>query len=72
MGVWRVSTVSLALSFILGCSPDHGDPPPPPKTVFDPLTQQMDRARGVQDTVDQHAIDTRKEIETQEHGDSSP
>ncbi len=74
MGVLKISTVSLAVSFIVGCSPGQSaDPPPPPsKTVFDPLTQQMDRARDVQKTVDQHALDTRKELDAQEHGDPSP
>ncbi len=76
MGVLKISTVSLAVSFIVGCSSGQSaDPPPvppPPKTVFDPLTEQMDRARDVQKTVDQHALDTRKELDAQERGDTSP
>ncbi len=48
-----------------GCS----DPPPPKKTVFDPLTQQVDRAREVQKTVDQNADATRSAVDSQERGD---
>jgi hypothetical protein len=73
MSMLKFSTMSLAILFIQGCSPGHPpDAPPPPKTVFDPLTQQLDRARDVQKTVDQHAEDTRKAIDAQEHGNSSP
>jgi len=67
------STVSLSVLFNLGCSSGQTtDPPPPaPKTVFDPLTQQLDRARDVQKTVDQNADSTRKAVEAQERGDAS-
>ena len=67
------STVSLSVLFILGCSSGQTTDPPPaaPKTVFDPLTQQLDRARDVQKTVDQNADSTRKAVEAQERGDAS-
>ena len=42
------------------------------KTVFDPLTQQLDRARDVQKTVDQSADKTRAAVDSQERGDCSP
>jgi hypothetical protein len=62
-------TTSLSVLFILGCSsPD----PPPRKTVFDPMTQQLDRAREVQKTVDEHADATRKAVDNQERGDTTP
>jgi hypothetical protein len=48
-----------------GCS----NPPPPKKTVFDPLTQQEDRARDVQKAVDQNADATRRAVDSQERGD---
>ncbi len=75
----KLSTVALPLSFILGCS-SHGGAPPapapadaaPPKTVFDPLTQQLERARGVQNTVDRNTGDTRKAVDNQERGDNPP
>lgn len=82
MHIMKFSTASLALSFILGCSsrnaapPDVATPatdtPAPAKTVFDPLTQQIDRARAVQNTVDANADSTRKAIDAQEHGDRTP
>ncbi len=73
MGIFKLSTVSLAVSFILGCSSGQSpDPPPPAKTVFDPLTQQLDRARDVQKTVDENTDSTRNAVDKQEHGDSSP
>jgi hypothetical protein len=62
------STVSLAILFILGCSSQSTDPPPA-KTVFDPLTQQVERARAVQKTVDENANSTRQAIDSQERGD---
>jgi hypothetical protein len=60
----------LMLSFLAGCS--EPQPPPPAKTVFDPLTQQMDRARDVQKTVDEQAEKTRKAIDDQERGSTPP
>ena len=45
---------------------------PPEKTVFDPLTQQLDRARDVQKTIDQSADKTRTAVDSQERGDASP
>jgi len=67
-GVLKTSTVLLAILFIAGCA----DPPPPKKTVFDPLTQDLDRARDVQKTVDQNTDDTRKAVDSQERGDNPP
>ena len=72
MGITKTGTVSLAILFILGCSQGHNpDPPPPPaKTVFDPLTQQLGRAKAVQGTVDAGAEATRKAVDSQERGDN--
>jgi hypothetical protein len=74
MGMLKISTVSLAILFILGCSSQSADTPgvatpPPAKTVFDPLTQQVERARAVQKTVDANADSTRQAIDSQERGD---
>jgi hypothetical protein len=72
MGVLRLSTLWLTVLFIQGCSPSPPpDTTPPTKTVFDPLTQKMDKARGVQKTVDQQAQETQKTIDAQERGDSA-
>jgi hypothetical protein len=74
MGIFRVSAVSLAVMSILGCSSHQSpDPPPPPaKTVFDPLTQQIGRAKEVQNTVDANTENMRKAVDSQERGDSPP
>ena len=74
MGILRGSAVSLAVMSILGCS-SHQSPepsPPAPKTVFDPLTQQLSRAKGVQSTVDANTDNMRKAVDSQERGDSPP
>ncbi|MDP8985671.1 MAG: hypothetical protein M3N97_11670 [Pseudomonadota bacterium] len=81
MLILKFSTASLVISFILGCSSQNADPPhvetpalaaPPEKTVFDPLTRQIDRARAVQNTVDQSADRTRDTIDNEEHGGPGP
>jgi hypothetical protein len=74
MGIFGVSAVSLAVMSILGCSSHQSpDPPPPPaKTVFDPLTQQIGRAKAVQNTVDANTENMRKAVDSQERGDSPP
>jgi hypothetical protein len=36
------------------------------ETVFDPLTSTIDRAEGVQQTVDEHAAEQRRRIEEAE------
>jgi hypothetical protein len=74
MGTFGVSAVSLAVLSILGCSSHQSPdpPPPPPKTVFDPLTQQIARAKAVQSTVDANTDNMRKAVDSQERGDSPP
>jgi hypothetical protein len=59
--------MALLVMFIAACSSES--PPPPAKTVFDPLTQQMQRAREVQKTVDEQAQKTRETVDQQERGD---
>jgi hypothetical protein len=69
MDLLKVSTLSLSVLFILGCAAP--DPPAPRKTVFDPLTNQLDRARDVQNTVNAQADATRKSVDAQERGEPS-
>jgi hypothetical protein len=71
MRVVKFWTLSLGVLFIQACSSgQQPDPPPPPaKTVFDPMTQPLKRAQGVQAMIDQSADDTRKAVESQERGD---
>ncbi len=71
MNRFKLSTVSLLVSFILGCSSNDA-PPPPAKTVFDPLTQNLERARDVQKTIDEAAARDRAAIDAQERGDRAP
>jgi hypothetical protein len=69
MGYVKCWTAALLVLFIASCS---SPPPPPPKNnVFDPLTQQMDKARDVQKTVDDEAERARKAIDNQERGEST-
>jgi len=68
MGYVKCWTTALLVLFIAGCS---APPPPPKKNVFDPLTQQMDKARDVQKTVDEEAERARKAIDDQERGEST-
>jgi hypothetical protein len=73
MRVLALSIVVTCTVALAACSPDKAPdapPAPPQKTVFDPLTQQMDRARQVQGTVDTQTQDTRKAIEAAEGGEA--
>ena len=68
MSLLKNLTLPLAVLFILSCS--SPDPPPPKKTVFDPLTSQVDRAKEVQGTVDAQAENAKKAVDAQERGDA--
>lgn len=70
MRLLNILTMSLSVLFIAGCAAP--DPPPPQKTVFDPLTHQLDRARDVQKTVDANSEAMRKAVDNQERGDIPP
>jgi hypothetical protein len=66
--------VSVAMVCIAGCSSGSAPAPaptPPEKTVFDPLTQQVDRAREVQKTVDESAERARNAVAAEERGDTA-
>jgi hypothetical protein len=69
MGLFKVTTMSLSVLFIVSCASPE---PPPQKTVFDPLLQTEQRARDVQKTVDAQADATRKAVDAQERGDTTP
>ncbi len=73
MNRFKLSTAAIVFSFLLGCSShDSPEPAPPRKTVFDPLTQDLDRARAAQQSVDQGAARERAAIDAEERGDKSP
>jgi len=74
MHVSRCWKLILPVVFLAACSAGKDAEPapaPPQKTVFDPLTQQIDRAQKVQGTVDEHQADTRKQVESAENGEAS-
>jgi len=49
-----------------GETPPQEQKPQRKETVFDPLTGTIDRAKGVQQTVDDQAAEQRKKIEAAE------
>jgi hypothetical protein len=61
--------VAIAL-VVAGCGaseePAQPEPAPRRETVFDPLTSTIDRAEGVQQTVDQQAAEQRRRLEEAE------
>jgi hypothetical protein len=67
MSLAKLSTALLAISFIASCAPE----PPPQKTIFDPMLQQKQKAKDVQNTMDANSDATRKAVDAQERGDSS-
>ena len=70
MSLRKYLTMSLSVLFIVSCA--SPDPPPPKRTVFDPLLQSEQRARDVQKTVNEQADAARKALDTQERGDTTP
>ncbi len=67
----RLSLVAMTLAVALtACgSPEPPASPPPAQrkpTVFDPTTSTIDRAKGVQQTVDDQAAELRKKLEAAE------
>ena len=70
MQVLKIATVCCAVWFLWGCS--SASAPPPARTVFDPLTNDLERARGVQKTVDANSDGTRRAVDAQERGDNTP
>ena len=70
MATVKYVTMALTVLFIVGCSAPPEPPPPKTKTVFDPLTSQLDHARDVQKTIDESAKRNREAVDKQERGDN--
>jgi hypothetical protein len=67
----KLAPAAAVVLLLVGCGgqSEPADPPlePPPRpTVFDPLTSTIDRAQGVQQTVDQQAAEQRRRLEDAE------
>jgi hypothetical protein len=67
MALSKISMRLLPALLLWSCSPRT--PPPPQKNIFEPLTRDLDRARDVQNSVDQHAAATRDSVDSAERGD---
>lgn len=63
-------TLSLSVLFMASCA--SPDPPPPKKTVFEPMLRPVERAKAVQDTVNAQDEATRKAVDSQERGEKDP
>jgi predicted lipoprotein len=70
MNLRQTSVLAMLAVALVAC----GSPPPPAEparpvkqeTVFDPLTNTLDRAKGVQQTVDEQAAEQRRRLEAAE------
>jgi hypothetical protein len=73
MALSKISMRLLPALLLWSCSPrtppPTPTPPPPQKNIFEPLTRDLDRARDVQNSVDQHAAATRDSVDSAERGD---
>jgi hypothetical protein len=66
-----LSAIALLLAGCGGSEPaatavERDEPAPRRETVFDPLTSTIDRAQGVQQTVDEQAAEQRRRLEAAE------
>ena len=71
MGAMRALVLLAAALVVASCGDtDATETPSEPaarrETVFDPLTSTIDRAQGVQQTVDEQAAEQRRRIEAAE------
>jgi hypothetical protein len=57
--------IALLVALLAGCG--NQEPPPEPRqNVFEPLTVTLDRAEGVQQTLDGQAAERRRRLEEAE------
>lgn len=65
----RPTVLSLAVLLLAGCGAGESAPPArsePQPNVFEPLTNTLERAEGVQQTVDDQAAELRRRLEEAE------
>jgi hypothetical protein len=65
----RLPFAFIAVAILVACGGSQDadrEPVQQRETVFDPLTETLDRAAGVEDTVRQQAEETRRRIEEAE------
>lgn len=70
----RIGSIAICLGALGGCGggssepDDRPQPPPVEDTVFGDTVGTMDKARGVQDTVDTHKQDLDRQMDANEGG----
>ncbi|MBB6094609.1 hypothetical protein HNQ60_003496 [Povalibacter uvarum] len=68
----RIGSIAICLGVLVGCGSgssepeDRPEPPPVEDTVFGDTVSTMDKARGVQDTVDTHKQDLDRQMDANE------
>ena len=68
----RIGSIAICLGLLGGCgggSPEPAERPEPPPvedTAFGDMVGTMDKARGVQDTVDEHKKDIDRQMDANE------
>lgn len=70
----RLVCSAIAALALSACGPKHepkpAEPPPVKDTAFGDMVGTMDRARGVQDTVDAHKKQTDEQLRANEGSDA--
>lgn len=59
--------VALAIAACGGAPDQEAEPAADQESVFDPLTETLDRAKGVEDTLRQSAEERRRQLEEEEN-----
>ncbi|MDC8013667.1 hypothetical protein [Tahibacter soli] len=59
----RHLAIALAAAALAACGAAPPPPPPPQKTVIDAQLKALEKAKAVQDTVDQATQDRRKQVD---------
>lgn len=65
----RIRPLMLSALLLAGCGAPENEPASPPEpraNVFEPLTSTLERAEGVQATVDEQAAELRRRVEEAE------